>query len=476
MTTTHGGSGARGAAAGEAKARGAAAGEAEARAASSRRPSGARALARALLALPITLIACGGDDPSAPIVELDIGLDLVASGLTAPVALVELPDGTGRLLIADQVGRLRVVGADGQLRAEPFVDLTGRMVALNAGFDERGLLGVAAHPGFATNGRVFVYYSAPLRAGAPAGFNHTSRVSELTVGADPDRADPASERVVLEVDQPQANHNAGALAFGSDGYLYVALGDGGNANDTGPGHASGGNGQDIEQNLLGSILRIDVDGAQPYAIPPDNPLVGELGLDEIWAYGFRNPFRFSFDATTGDLLAGDVGQNRLEEVDVVVRGGNYGWNRREGFDCFDASSPSSPPAACATTGASGEPLLAPVLHYANVRAGGIGTAVIGGHVYRGASLPDLAGSYVFGDYSAGGAADGRLFVATPAATSPWSFQELALRTPSGRIGRFLLGIGSDAAGELYLLTSALTGPTGSTGRVERLVPVTATTD
>lgn len=286
-------------------------------------PSGAFPLVMAALAVTFALAACDDTDP-VDVAEEFPALELVAEGFAAPVLLREAPDESGRLFVVDQAGLIRVVGADGELRSEPFLDLRSRIVPLRTDFDERGLLGLAFHPGYASNGRFHVYYSAPLRAGAPDDFDHTSHVSEFTVSADPEVADPASERVILQVDEPQANHNAGTVAFGPDGYLYVSLGDGGGGNDIGTGHVpdwyegnAGGNGQDVEQNLLGSILRIDVDTGDPYGIPSDNPFVGETGLDEIWAYGFRNPYRFSFDALTGTMLVGDAGQELWEEVSLV---------------------------------------------------------------------------------------------------------------------------------------------------------------
>ena len=198
------------------------------------------------------------------------GLRQVAAGLTSPVALIEPPDGSRRLFIVDQIGLIRVLLPDGQLLAEPFLDVRDRLVTLMPNFDERGLLGLAFHPSYAENGRFFVFYSAPLRDGAPAGWNCTSHVSEFLVSSDPNRADPASERILLQVDKPQFNHNAGTVVFGPDGNLYISLGDGGGANDVGLGHVedwyadnAGGNGQDITDNLLGSIAGALVLHASP---------------------------------------------------------------------------------------------------------------------------------------------------------------------------------------------------------------------
>lgn len=406
------------------------------------------------------------------------GVRQVAAGLTSPVALVEPPDGSRRLFIVDQIGLIRVLLPDGQLLAEPFLDVRDRLVTLMPNFDERGLLGLAFHPQYAENGRFFVFYSAPLRDGAPAGWNCTSTISELLVSNDPNRADPASERILLQVDKPQFNHNAGTVAFGPDGKLYISVGDGGGANDVGLGHVedwypdnAGGNGQDITDNLLGSILRIDVDAGAPYAIPPDNPFVDEEGLDEIWAYGFRNPYRISFDG--GSLFAGDAGQVLWEEVSLVVKGGNYGWNVKEGTHCFDAENPGVSPATCPSSAPGGVPLRDPVIEYANARnpLGGLGLVVVGGHVYRGGELPQLRGRYVFGDWSRSFTQpDGTLLVAKSRKSGLWQIQEIQVQgRPDGRLGHFILGFGRDSRGEVYVLTSDSVGPSGSTGRVYRLV-------
>jgi glucose/arabinose dehydrogenase len=420
-----------------------------------------------------------------------VGLRQVADGLVAPVTAVSAPDASGRLFIVDQAGVIRILSADGTLRPEPFLDLRSKIVPLMPDFDERGVLGLAFHPSYASNGRFFVYYSAPLRAGAPPGFDHTSHVSEFRVSAgDPNRADLASERVLLQVDEPQFNHNAGTLVFGpDDGYLYISVGDGGGADDVGLGHVEdwyaaneGGNGQDIQQNLLGDILRIDVNQGVPYGIPADNPFTGTPGCadgcDETWAYGFRNPYRMSFDMGGGHaLFVGDVGQNLWEEVSIAVKGGNFGWNVKEGTHCFSTANPDESPAECPDTVGgthprAGDPLIDPVIEYANHhQPGGLGAAIIGGHIYRGRALPQFAGDYLFGDYSREEEEpDGSLFVAKSRKRGLWKMQELKVATsPTGRLGHFLLGFGQDRAGEMYVLTTDETGPSGTTGRVYRLV-------
>ena len=427
-----------------------------------------------LLCLCLAAAPAGAQEPDNTGMPQQLNLALVTEGFDAPVALEEAPDGSGRLFVADQRGEIHIVAANGTLLDEPFLDVSEQMVSLNPAGDERGLLGFAFHPNFTENGRFFVYYSAPLRPEGPAGWDHTSRVAEVAVRPDdPDRADPSSERVVLEVDQPQANHNAGQILFGPDGYLYIALGDGGAGNDVGTGHPPAGNGQDTS-TLLGSILRIDVDGGEPYAIPEDNPFAEGGGRAEIFAYGFRNPYRISFDRGGAyGLIAADVGQRRWEEIDLVTAGGNYGWHIREGAHCFDPADSDADPATCASTGSRGEPLIDPVLEYPNAgQPGGIGEAVIGGYVYRGTRVPALNGSYLFGDWE--GTDDGlTLFAGVPPSgnRTGWEMAPLeAVVNGTVQPGPYLLGFGQDAAGEIYVLTSAARGPEGGTGKVFVVVP------
>jgi glucose/arabinose dehydrogenase len=425
-------------------------------------------------------------EPSRPPFEPAVGLELVAEGLTAPVSLASPGDGSGRLFVVDQVGVIWVLTADGELLDQPFLDIRDRMINVNAAYDERGLLGLAFSPDYEENGLFAVYYSAPLVGGEPSGWDHTSQLSLFAVSEENENvADPDSELSILRVDEPQANHNGGEIAFGPDGYLYVALGDGGAANDVGLGHVEdwyeenrGGNGQDVDQNLLGSILRIDPQEAGGYDVPQDNAFAaeGSSGLPEVWAYGFRNPYRFSFDAGGEHMLfAADVGQNLWEEVDIVTSGGNYGWNVREGAHCFSPASPNQPPETCPEEGPDGERLVEPIIEYENARLpNGLGLAVVGGYVYRGEALPSFEGRYVFGDWSTSfGAGDGTLFAAAPADGNEdtWSFQELEIVTnENGDLNAYLLGFGQDEERELYVLTSGRAGPSGNTGQVWRLVP------
>lgn len=420
------------------------------------------------------LVHASEDDGRTVPVGGTVGLELVAGGLTSPVQLVAPPDESGRLFVVDQTGLIRVISDDGTLLDEPFLDVRSRMVALMPEFDERGLLGLAFHPDYAANGRFFVYYSAPLRAGAPAGWDHTSHISEFSESADSNRADPGSERVLLQVDEPQFNHNSGTVTFGPDGYLYISVGDGGGANDVGLGHTPEiGNGQDLT-NLLGSILRIDVDHGDPYAIPADNPFVGRFGEDEIFAYGLRNPYRFSFDmGGNHDLFVADAGQELWEEVSIAVSGANLGWNIKEGTHCFDPDNPDESPADCRDTGYQlGDPLIDPIIEYPNHhQPGGIGAVVVGGHVYRGSDLPQFRGRYIFGDWSfVFEEPDGTLLIAQARDRGLWKISELRIQgRPGGRLGHYVLGFGQDPAGEIYVLTTDNTGPTGATGNVYRIV-------
>lgn len=414
-----------------------------------------------------------GRAPQGPTVTLE----LVARGLVAPVFMTAPEDGTGRLFVVDQVGQIRIVDENGSLVERPFLDVSDRIVELDREYDERGLLGLAFHPEYRDNGRFYVYYSAPLRGSAPNGWNHTAHVSEFQVAdGQPNRADPASERVIMRIDQPQGNHNGGHIAFGPDGMLYIPLGDGGLANDTGPGHPPEGNGQDLS-TLLGSILRIDVDaegdGGRPYGIPEDNPFAGDdSARPEIFAYGFRNPYHLSFDAG-GDraLYVSDAGQDRFEEVARVQAGENHGWRIKEGTHCFDPEQPSNPPSECPDTGARGEPLVDPVIEYGRLEIRG--SVVVGGYMYRGDSMPDLQGTYIFGDYSTDRVQpDGVIFMARPATEGLWELEELGVTVQGqedgdGRLGKFVLSFGEDEDRDLYVGVIERGGPAGVTGAVYR---------
>jgi glucose/arabinose dehydrogenase len=356
--------------------------------------------------LPPSAPPGGAFDPA----RVGLSLEPFVSGLHAPLALMHAGDDSGRLFVAEQGGAIRIV-RDAGLVEEPFLDISQR---ISSG-GERGLLGLAFHPDFPTDPRFFVNYTDT---------NGDTHVSSFVVDpANPDRADPASEVGLLFIDQPYANHNGGALAFGPDGFLYISTGDGGSGGDP---H---GNGQSLG-TLLGKILRIDVDkteGDHAYAIPVDNPFVGQAGsLPEIFVFGLRNPWRMSFDRATGDLWIGDVGQNSWEEIDVLrsgTSGQNFGWNLKEGAHCFRPAEGCEDPS-----------LVPPVTEYGR----DVGTTVIGGLVYRGSEQPALVGGYVFADF--GSKKIWLIDAATDGPTEP----VLALEN-----GPNIASFGEDEAGEIY---------------------------
>jgi glucose/arabinose dehydrogenase len=340
---------------------------------------------------------------------------LVTGGLSQPVGLVAAPGDTTRLFIVEKTGTIRILRS-GTLLPRPFLDVSGRVSAGS----EQGLLGLAFHPGYAANGRFFVDYTDA------AG---DTRVVEFQASANPDSAS-ATEKEILFVDQPFANHNGGQLVFGPDGKLYIGLGDGGSGGDP------QGNGQNLG-TLLGKILRIDVDAASPYAVPPDNPFVGQAGAKgEIWSYGLRNPWRFSFDPETGAMWIGDVGQDAWEEIDMepAGQGGrNYGWNRMEGTHCYPPNSSCNPAG-----------ITLPIAEYDH----GAGCSVTGGFVYRGMELPELRGTYFYGDYCTGIVRSIRLVNGAPPQQLDWT---PALRTAAGGAMQGLSSFGVDSRGELYLI-------------------------
>jgi len=337
--------------------------------------------------------------------------EVVASGFSSPVDIVHADDGTGRLFVVEQAGRIRTVRGDAP-DPTPFLDIATKVVFGG----ERGLLGLAFHPHFPSNGRFFVDYTRAAD-GATVIAEYHATAGALGTG------DPASERVLLVIAQPYENHNGGALRFGPDGYLYIGMGDGGSAND--PENRA----QDRTQ-LLGKILRIDVDGAQPYAIPPGNPYANGGGRAEIWMYGLRNPWRFNFDRANGDFYVGDVGQDQYEEVDYFPAGqgagANLGWRIMEGFHCTglpDAATPCNDPS-----------LKLAILEYTH----GPACSITGGTEYRGTQVPALVGRYLFADFCTGAITS----VARDAGGA-WATRDVL--TLAHNISTF----GEDDAGEVY---------------------------
>jgi glucose/arabinose dehydrogenase len=410
-----------------------------------------------------------------------IDMEMVADGFVSPIGTVSPPDNTKRLFVIDQIGKVWIVDKSGSKISTPFIDLSSRIVTLNPNYDERGLLGLAFHPDYKQNGKFYVYYQLPPRPGGPqsgVAWNNLSRISEFKVSSNSNQADLGSEKILLEMDDPQSNHNGGTLAFGPDGYLYIAIGDGGAANDVAPGHVedwyaanAGGNGQDVAANLFGNVLRINVNSGSPYAIPADNPFVGREGKPEIYAYGFRNPFRFSFDmGGSHQLILGDAGQVLYEEIDVVTKGGNYGWNVKEGRHCFNAANNDTVLNSCPTVDNFGNTLTDPVIEVNNAAnpAGGKALTIIGGNVYRGNDIQSLKGKYIFGSYAQSNAPNGELFMAEPSG-SDWAYSEISLKSHPDDLGYYLKGFGQDNDGEIYLTVSTIGGPSGTAGKVMKLV-------
>ena len=358
----------------------------------------------------VSLLACNDVPPVPTSIQVErVFPDLSFQEMTN---LVQPDDTSGLIFITEQRGVIYAFSANNSQQADIFLDITDRV---NRGGNEEGLLGLAFDPDYQENGYFYVYYSAadPSR----------SVLSRFSLDEeDTNIADPESEVIIMEVEQPYSNHNAGQLAFGPDGYLYIALGDGGGAGDP------EGNGQNLG-TVLGSILRIDVSGLSApgdYEIPADNPFVGTEGAqEEIWAFGLRNPWRFSFDSETGLLWAADVGQNLWEEIDIIAKGANYGWNIMEGSHCY------SPSTGCNQSG-----LTLPIFEYDHSQ----GCSVTGGYVYRGDQIPSLQGYYIYGDYCSGNiwalAYNGSVVT------------ENILLVDSGLI---ITSFGEDLAGNLYIL-------------------------
>jgi glucose/arabinose dehydrogenase len=334
----------------------------------------------------------------------------VATGLERPDEIQNAGDGSGRLFVMEQPGRIQII-KDGKLAKEPFLDITSKIQSIGL---EQGLLGLAFDPAYAQNGRFYVNYTD---------LSGDTVIARYRVSAEnPDLADPQSELILLQVDQPYPNHNGGAMEFGPDGYLYLGLGDGGSQGDP------FGNGQSVVNTLLGKILRVDVSKEEPYAIPADNPFAGGGGQPEIWEYGLRNPWRIAFDRLNGNLYIADVGQNDWEEIDFVPAGTpgglDFGWNIMEGNHLY-AGGPT-------------QGLVTPVAEYAHNEGG---CSVTGGEVYRGQAMPQWNGVYFYGDWCTG-----KIWGLAPSA-SGWKDDMLF------ESGFQITSFGSDESGELYLANS-----------------------
>lgn len=440
-----------------------------------------------------------------------VGLEEVANGeLTAPTSMTSVTvDGTERKFVTDQTGQVFEFGGDGLAE---FFSVRDRMVTLGefegtyAGqdqqYDERGLLGIEFHPEFPNDRRMFLHYSVPRTDDMPEDWDHRERLSEFTVTSDLSGVEEDSETVLMDIPHPQFNHDAGPIGFGPDGYLYFPMGDGGAANDSFYGHVEdwypenqGGNGQDIFDNLMGSIMRIDVNdgggsggsggsGDEPYAIPQDNPLVGREGRDELYAWGLRNPFGLDWDSD-GRLFVADVGQNLFEEANIVEKGDNLGWNVKEATHCFSTESPTEPPAQCPSGPTSdrypNDSFTAPILEYPHSYQGEtVGVSIIGGHFYEGDAVPELQGHYVYGEYNgepAGQSPGGRLLAASPGQEGDlWSQVNLKAESADDyTIDGYVRQFGQDESGEIYVLANEDGIPIEGhepvdTGKVYKIVP------
>jgi glucose/arabinose dehydrogenase len=413
---------------------------------------------------------------------VSVEFQVLVSGLAAPLGIAEPDDGSNRMFVYDQAGTVTLL-LNGVKQATPFLDVTSRLVPLGLfpplNYDERGLLGFAMHPNFAANPKVYTYTSEPatgtsdFTTSRPAGgFDHQDVLAEWTVDlGNPNIINPASRRELFRNDHPEFNHNGGTLRFGPDGKLYVSIGDGGAGDDQGEGHEPTGNAQDTFK-VLGKVLRIDPDGNNSangkYGVPVDNPFVGGGGLGEIWAYGFRNPYTYHFDSATGLLYLGDAGQNKIEEVDIVTKGLNYGWRFKEGGFFFDPQTPAGGDGQVTTIPVVPVPLsvVNPLVQYDHDE----GIVVIGGAVYRGTGLPALSGRYVFGDFSSGfGVPNGRLFYVNASG----QINEFIIGATDRPLGLFLKAFAQDRNGNVYVCGSSVLGPFGTTGKVLKLVPIGA---
>ncbi|XP_053192232.1 HHIP-like protein 2 [Scomber japonicus] len=388
---------------------------------------------------------------------LQLCLTEVANNLRNPVLMLHSNDDTHRMFIAEQVGFVWVYLHDGSRLEQPFLDLTGEVLTTPWLGDERGFLGMAFHPKYQDNGRFFIYYSIQVNSGP-----ENIRVSEMKVSAyDMNMADPYSERVIIEIEEPAANHNGGQLLFGLDGYLYIFTGDGGKAGDP---FGKYGNSQN-KSALLGKVLRIDVEGSdssgRQYRIPPDNPFLGAPDArPEVFAYGVRNMWRCSVDRGDpvsrygrGRIFCGDVGQNRYEEIDIIVKGGNYGWRAKEGFECYDMKLCQNSSLSDASLSSTTDDIL-PIFAYSHH----VGKSVTGGYVYRGCESPNLNGLYIFGDFMSGRI----MALEEDKITGNWKERSVCMgekKTCSfpGLINhhhKFIISFAEDEAGELYFLATA----------------------
>ncbi|MHA4812181.1 PQQ-dependent sugar dehydrogenase [Flavitalea flava] len=383
-----------------------------------------------VLAFSLCLFSSYTDPPA-----ITLKLQEVALNLEAPTALA-FPE-NGVIWVLEQKGFIRIL-KDGKLKDAPLLDLRSKMIKVNNGYEERGLLGIALHPKFRTNRKFYVFYSAPSSNKS----DHKDIVAEYKLSANADRVDTGSGRIILSQEKPDGNHDGGCIQFGPDGYLYITFGDGGGQGDK---HGAIGNGQKLD-TWLGKILRVDIDTKTGYIVPKDNPFVGRKEVSpEIWAYGFRNPYRITFDRSSGQLFAGDVGQDLWEEVDIIKKGANYGWRLFEGTHTYNPA-----------TGTDPKGISMPIAEYSHKE----GISVIGGYVYNGQQLPDFKGKYLFADWS------GPIWYLQKAGAG-WQRGKITIQNMPWYLK--ITAFGEDSQGELYMTTNTDTGPGNKKGGIYKFV-------
>jgi len=373
------------------------------------------------------------DDP-APAITLNA--QQVVTDLQAPLDMAFAPNGD--ILVAELTGKIRLI-KKGKLLDAPVLDIHSKLVNINMGFDVRGILGFAISPKFSTDRKVYVFYCAPPTV---LKTDHKDVVAEYTLSANSTPVDPNSGRIIFTSDSPQQGNNGGCIKFGPDGYLYVSMGDGGGGGDK---HGPIGNGQNMN-TLLGKILRINVNSDSTYTVPKDNPFVNKPGTrPEIWAYGIRNAWRFSFDRATKQLFASDVGESTWEEVDIIEKGANYGWRIAEGNHCFN------PKLNCDITG-----ITKPIAEYGHRD----GVCIIGGYVYEGKQLPAIKGKYFFADWT------GPIFYLQKTGEE-WQRGKVTLQNYPANLK--ITSWGEDPSGEIYVITTPDTSPGNTKGTIYKIV-------
>jgi glucose/arabinose dehydrogenase len=413
-----------------------------------------------------------------------VGAQTFTTGLVSPLGVTFPDDGSNRLFVYDQGGTVSLL-VNGAAQSPPFLDVSSRLVPLGLfpplNYDERGLLGFAFHPNFAANPKVYTHTSEPVGTTADfippvaSAYDHDDVIAEwaMQVGS-PNVINPSSRRELLRIHHPAFNHDGGTIRFGPDGKLYFTIGDGGTGDDQGPGHLPSGNAQALG-NIFGKMMRIDPDGNNSangkYGIPTDNPFFTTAGaVKEIYAYGFRNPYTFSFDSTSGQLYLGDAGQNLVEEVDVVTSAGNYGWRYKEGGFFFDPRS-SAQSGAVVTIPVEPVPtdVIDPLVQYDHDTSS---TVVVGGFVYRGSVVPSLTGKYVCAEFGSFSKPTGRLMYVDTGNV----LKRLQIDASDRPLNLWIKGFGTDAQGNLYVCASSTLGPFGNTGTILKITGPSAATN